>query len=428
MTAIHDFERNLGAWLREDSEHRVPDHLEAVLVRTIATRQRPWWSSLRRWLPVDVATPRAPRLSAGAWRAIVAIAVVALLIAALIALAVGSRPKLPAPFGPARNGVLLTSADGDIFRVNPTTGDRTPLIASSLNEFGPTFSRDGTKFLFLQAADPILSSAGLRLVVANADGSDVRTITPGVDGLDWVDWSPDGTRIAFLSRELGRGRINIVNVDGTGLHPLDVGRPVNQLSWLPPDGPEIVFRGEQQIDHDPPVGIFAVRPDGSGLRPVSTRQPHDRNDFNDVAVSPDGRLVAYRAAGPDEPFSVHLIDLQTGKDRVLPSAPGSTGEGGPGFSPDGRSIVYLRWFDDASTQLVVAPVDGSNVGIAIGPHGPFGPDGPSINNYIFTPDGTAVLANYDAEKVDRLLPVDGSPGVVVARGQLAFGSFQRLAP
>jgi WD40 repeat protein len=427
MTTNQDFERNLGAWLREDSAHRVPEHLTEVLVRTAATRQRRW-SSPRRWLPIDVVTPRAPRLPTGAWRAIVVVAALALLIAALIALAVGSRPPLPSPFGLARNGILLASADGDIFRINPTTGERTPLIATSLNEFGPMFSRDGTKFVFLRAADPVLSSAGLQLVVANPDGSDVRAITPGVDGLDWVDWSPDGTRLAFLSREIGRGRINVVNVDGTDRHTLDVGRPVNQLSWLPPDGSEIVFRGEQQIDHDPAVGIFAVRPDGSGLQPISTRPAHDRNDYNDVAVSPDGRLVAYRAAGPNQPFSVHLIDLRTGEDRVLPSAPGSTGEGGPGFSPDGRSVVYLRWFDDASTQLVVAPVDGSGFGTPIGPHGPFGSDGPTINNYGFTPDGTAVLANYDAEKVDRLLPVDGSPGVIVARGQLAFGSFQRLAP
>ena len=79
-------------------------------------------------------------------------------------------------------------------------------------------------------------------------------------------------------------------------------------------------------------------------------------------------------------------------------------------------------------QIVIAPVDGSSTGIALGPHGPLGPDGPTINNYGFAPDGTAVFANYDAEKVARLLPVDGSPGVLIARGDLALVAYQRLAP
>ena len=98
------------------------------------------------------------------------------------------------------------------------------------------------------------------------------------------------------------------------------------------------------------------------------------------------------------------------------------------FSPDGRSIVYLRWAPDSSTQLVVAPADGSGVGTPVGPRGPLGQDGPTINTYAFTPDGTAVVANFDAEKIERLLPIDGSPGSILARGDLAFASYQRLAP
>jgi hypothetical protein len=90
--------------------------------------------------------------------------------------------------------------------------------------------------------------------------------------------------------------------------------------------------------------------------------------------------------------------------------------------------VYLSWAADTSTQLTVGRADGIGPRIPIGPHAPFGPDGPTINNYGFVPDGTAVYANYDAEKVARLLPIDGSPGTVLARGDLAFLAYQRLAP
>jgi hypothetical protein len=427
MTTNDDFSVRLGEWLNADSAARVPAHLDVVLLRTAATKQRRWWSSPGRWLPVHLTVTRLWAFRPASLRTILVLGLVALVIAALVAVVIGSRRPLPPPFGVARNGALVSSANGDLYTIDPKTGNGTPLIVDPNFDFSPIFSRDGTKLAFLHQADPVISAAGLELAVANADGSGARVITPAFQAIDSFDWSPDGTRIVFLTRDLNRGVINVVHVDGSGLAALDVGRPTNQLSWLPPNGTEILFRGEHLLDRDPPPAIYAVHPDGSGLRTISTRQPRDRNDFNDVSVSPDGTRVAYRGVAPDEPFTVHVLSLATGDDRTLP-APGGASQGGPGFSPDGSSIVYLRWYSDSSTQLVVAPADGSGGGIAIGPHGPFGQDGPSINNYGFAPDGTAVFANYDAEKLARLLPVDGSPGVVITRGKLALVTYQRLAP
>ena len=60
MTTNDVFGRNLSTWLHEDAEHHVPDHLAEVLQRTAVTRQRPAWSSLERWLPMDTTLrPRA---------------------------------------------------------------------------------------------------------------------------------------------------------------------------------------------------------------------------------------------------------------------------------------------------------------------------------------------------------------------------------
>ena len=94
----------------------------------------------------------------------------------------------------------------------------------------------------------------------------------------------------------------------------------------------------------------------------------------------------------------------------------------------GNIAAFLRWYADQSTQLIVAPIDGPGLGIAVGPLGPLGPDGPTISGYGFSPDGTVVLAHYDAETVARLLPVDGSPAIEIARGDLALATYQRLAP
>ena len=103
MTTRDTFGRDLSLWLREEGEHRVPDHLAEVLVRSAATRQRPWWSSLERWLHVDtVAVGRPLNLRP---LAIIAVVLGALLLAALAAIWVASQR--PSTFQLASNGRIV---------------------------------------------------------------------------------------------------------------------------------------------------------------------------------------------------------------------------------------------------------------------------------------------------------------------------------
>ena len=199
----------------------------------------------------------------------------------------GRANALPQPFGPARNGAIVSSHDGDIYAVDPVTHAERLLVGGKTMDFGPSFSRDGTKLLFLRGSGDPGDDKGLILAVANADGTAVRELTPQQQGFDWLDWSPDSEQIAFLSQPVADGPrlINVANVDGSGITTLDVGRSAHFLSWLPPLGREIVFRGEQLTPADPPPGLFAVHPDGSGLRQLS-RTPAS----NDIGLhDPGGR-------------------------------------------------------------------------------------------------------------------------------------------
>ena len=105
-------------------------------------------------------------------------------------------------------------------------------------------------------------------------------------------------------------------------------------------------------------------------------------------MSPDGRRVTYRGSG--QVYRVHILDIGTGDDLTLPDPTGSTAQVAGVFAPDGRSVVYQRFVAPGTTQLVVAPADGSGTGIAIGSPAATGTDGPAFNNYTFTPDGKAV--------------------------------------
>jgi Tol biopolymer transport system component len=429
MIATDPFERDVRAWLHADAKGRVPDHLAAVLAQTSSMRQRPAWSSLERWLPVDTTfRPRlfqTPRLS----QALVVAALILGLLAALLLYAGSQQHRLPPPFGPARNGIIISSGNGDIVKVDPGTHTRTTIVGGPTFDFGPGFSRDGTKILFLRGtSDCGQPSCGLSLMVANVDGSGVKAVTPAWQSMDWADWSPDGSRIAFLTaNQHGTGRVlGIVNADGSDLKVDIVGRSVYPAGWLPPNGDEILFRGEQiNPVADPVLGIYAIHPDGTGERRLTTRPPENDGDFQEVGVSQDGRLISYRDAGLEGGFQVHIIDVASGADSILP---GPKHQLGAVFSPDGTKIAYLRNVNGDLYQLVVAPLDGSSPGTLLGKPAAWGPDGPTINNYSWTPDSTALLVNYEAEQVARLVPIDGSPPIDLDHGNLALVTMQRLAP
>jgi hypothetical protein len=422
MNPSDAFDRHVSDWLHADAEHRVPEHLDAVLRRTRTERQRPAWSSLERWLPVQ-STLRFTPVPRIAWLLVVLGLIVSLAAAAVW---IGTRQRLPNPFGPARNGAIVMSHDGDIYGLDPVTHAETMLIGGTAFDFGPTFSRDGTKLMFLRGSGDPIDSKGLVLAVANADGTAVRELIPKTLGLDWADWSPDSRQIVFLSRKTaqGPGIINVVNVDGSGSTTLDVGRSAHFVSWLPPLGREIVFRGEQNTTAQPPPGIWAVHPDGTGLRELTTSPAMDRYDFMTPAVAPDGSKVSYTSVVPAA--RIHILDLQTGLDTTLPSPAGITDQSGSAyFSPDGRLVGYLRSHPDKTFQFVVAPVDGSGTGTPVGPR--LAEPGGDVN-WAFTPDGSAVVVDYGNDGTVHLLPIDGSPGSLLGRGDLSFADVQRLAP
>ena len=422
MTTNERFDRTVADWLHEDARHRVPDHLADVLGRTSRTRQRPWWSSHERWLPVQT-TLRLTPVPRVAWLIVVLGLIVAIGAAALL---IGTRQRIPEPFGLARNGAIVMSHDGDLYAVDAATHAERLIVGGKTVDFGPTFSRDGTKMMFLRGSGDPGEDQGLSLMVADADGTAIREVVPPRQGFDWLDWSPDSKQIVFLSSTTANGprAISVVNVDGSGLTTLDVGRPAHFVSWLPPFGREIVFRGEQIARTDPPPGIWAVHPDGTGLRELSARPATDQYDYQTPAVSPDGSMVSYSSIVPMA--RIHILDLRTGVDTVLPDPDGATDQRGSAyFSPDGRLVGYLRDYADGTFQFVVAPVDGSGAGTPVGPR-LAEPSGDV--NWVFAPDGSAVVVDYGNDGVVQFLPVDGSPGTVLGRGDLAFADIQRLAP
>ncbi len=437
MTQLDGFDRTLIDWLDEQAGHGMPGYLDEALARTIRTRQRPWWSSPERWLPMQ-STLRfapAPRI---AWL-LVALALTIALVSA--ALAVGSRRQPAPPFGLARNGPIAYTNGGDIVRFDPATGETTALVSGVEQDVAPYYSPDGQRFVFLRHA----AGGGDVAATADADGRDIRILTAPLEDQRWWDWSRDGTRLAIISTVDGLHAITVANVDGSGSRALPLQMDADFVSWLG-DSDRLLFRGRPLAGGT--SGLFTVRADGTDLVPVSPDMGDDLGDYQAPAVAPDGQRVAFSAfdqakwksptvGSPAGDWSgnllqVHVLDLIKGTESVIPTAADPTSpelpvdQWSPRFSPDGTMLAFQVDRSDGTYQIAVAPSDGS---------APPRPLGPSARNtagedasYEFSPDGTKVNARYPLEGVIWALPVDGSAGSKLPWDPSDLPTTQRLAP
>ena len=117
MSSSERYERSLPVLLEELAAPRTPDYFDDILGQVDRTRQRPGWTFPERWLPMSAVSERlatAPRVP---MRAVLAAALLLVALAVGLALLAGGRkPAVPAPFGPANNGLIAFVDDAGAIR------------------------------------------------------------------------------------------------------------------------------------------------------------------------------------------------------------------------------------------------------------------------------------------------------------------------
>jgi Tol biopolymer transport system component len=176
----------------------------------------------------------------------------------------------------------------------------------------------------------------------------------------WPAVSPDGKQIAFIWNGATGDNFDVyVKLVGAG-EPLRLTtHPGKETSpaWSP-DGKHIAFTRSYQGQN----AIYTISALGGSerqlLQLVLESGSHGRDPM--VVWSADGRSLAFPdRSSPDENPSIFLLSVDSLEKRRLTTAPAQYfGDWFPAFSPDGKTLAFIRWSSGPTGDIYLVSVDG----------------------------------------------------------------------
>jgi dipeptidyl aminopeptidase/acylaminoacyl peptidase len=275
-----------------------------------------------------------------------------------------------------------------------------------------------------------------RLWLVSADGSGHRKVTSQDRAESSPRWSPDGTRIAFVSGSDEGSEIYVHWVaTGQTARLTQLERSPSGITWSP-DGRHIAFtmlvpeprpvlaqmprKPEGAQWADPPVvedrvrheadgrgviepgfrHVFVIPADGGSPRQVTSGDFQHGGPVWDA----DGRSLLFTAnRRPDWEYDVAESDIfrvSLDDGAIMPLTDRRGPDGDPAVSPDGRTIAYTGFEDRVrtyqTTDLHLMNADGSEKRVLLE-----GLDR-SVSNPVWAADGSGIYFAYEDEGLTKV--------------------------
>lgn len=234
--------------------------------------------------------------------------------------------KLTGDVGVFSTRIAYISKSGPRFQLNVADADGfNPQTVVTSNEplLSPAWSPDGTRIAYvsLENKKPVIyiqsMATGQRLQLANFRGSNSAPA-----------WAPDGRRLAVTLTKEGGSQIFLINADGTGVRRLLTSTGIDTEANFTPDGKALLFTS----DRGGTPQIYRLALDGGGIE----RLTFDGSYNVSPRAMPDGKgFVFVRREGGR--FQVAVQDYATRQVQVLTAGPQDES---PSVSPNSKLILY----------------------------------------------------------------------------------------
>ncbi|HUK17394.1 MAG TPA: S9 family peptidase [Bryobacteraceae bacterium] len=280
-----------------------------------------------------------------------------------------------------------------------------------------------------------------QVFLAGTDGSGRVQLTRGEKSSDAPVFSPDSQWVFFASERGGKRNLYRIPVDGGEAEALTTWTGTMGKFDVSPDGKWIAFAGRESdpaeeqarrqkldfrvIDENPrnqSLWLAPVEADLHNHRPVrkGASGPWNVGAFD---WSPDSRRIAYEVRptpDADDGRKADILEVEIESGRIRPIAATAATESQPHYSPDGRTLAYVR------SPQTARRIDGSRIALV-------NLSDLKSRDLPATPDETPNLAGWAKDRllfseargtreVLYAMPVDGPPAVAFAPAHGTFGS------
>lgn len=213
----------------------------------------------------------------------------------------------------------LYMADYDGYNVRRVTVNR------SLNIL-PAFSPDSSRLAYVS-----YRGGTPEIYVAEVAAGRSHKLTEGAQSFA-PSWSPDGSRIAYASNVTGNMEIWVANADGSGAHNVSSSVAADTAPTWSPSGRELAFTSNRGGTPQ----IWLMDSDGLNVRRLTAV-----GNYSDGAAWSPSRThseIAYTSRLEGGTFEIAVIDLVSRQIRQLTTGRGSCES--PSWSPNGRHLVF----------------------------------------------------------------------------------------
>jgi dipeptidyl aminopeptidase/acylaminoacyl peptidase len=330
---------------------------------------------------------------------------------------------------------------GDIYRIK-TLGD-------------PNVSPDNRWIAYtVSMLDSAKDKRNSNIWMVSMDGKETVQLTNSTDNESNPRWSPDGKYISFLAARQGSSLSQVWLLDrrgGEGMKLTDVKGDINNYSWSP-DGKKLVLAMKDPKDtskNKPPqpyvINKFKFKQDITGyqydssrthlyLFDVATKKTQQLTtgiySEADPTWSPDGAKIAFvsnRTEDPDKNENTDIWIIDTARGSVMKRlTTWNGGDADPQWSPDGKTIAYVRTTSDAPYEMY----DQTSLCIISANGGDPKPLSLSLDRPVTNPkwsaDGKSIAALVADDRQRYVASFDVNKGTIkkIAGGDRSFSSIE----